>query len=125
MPQYHKGVPIPPCPKVKVMVTRHKGRIGAGLVGGALFGPLGMAAGAMRGGRDESTWEEREPTFSERLKWVMAWKEEFDRVNPNFVPLSVPKKPMGWFAKVVLWWLLISLVLGTALMVAAKIAAPS
>lgn len=54
--------------KVEVLVTRRKGRVGAGLVGGILLGPLGVAAGALLGTRQETRTELRNPTIWEKAE---------------------------------------------------------
>jgi len=46
----------------KVQVTRTKGRVPAALIGGALFGPIGLVAGSFLGTRQETVIEERGPT---------------------------------------------------------------
>jgi hypothetical protein len=103
----YRGQVIPPCPKVKVLKTTKTGRLGSALVGGILFGPAGAALGGAAGSGSESQWIEREATAWEQANYVTAWKAEYDRLNPK-----PPSQFWKWVKRIVLGYLVSSIVLG-------------
>ena len=111
---HYKGVEIPPCPKVKVLVTRRKGRVGSAMLGGILLGPLGLTAGALTGNRSESEWKERNPTTSESAQWNLAWKREFEAARGNDYDVECRKRVgriFKWIGIVFVGWMAFSWVM--------------